>query len=387
MRKQITATAVSLALATVLVACGSKDSSNTGASAPVAPAATTRAQAVATRAPSPERVASRIDLGGAGATQPYQLYSLWSGEYTTQVDPNVAINYQPVGNSKGRAEFLAGNADFGAHDAFLTTEQMAQGRGPIIHIPTAVYGVVVTYNLPGISGELKLTGDVMADLFMGTIKSWNDPRLAAINPGVTFPDLPIKVVYRSDSSTTTFMFSEYLSSVSPDWKTKLGASNSIKWLTGAGAEDNQGVLDALRDTPGSVGYAKYFYTEESNLPVAQVKNSAGQFVKPSLESFGAAAAAAAPGMADHLRVSFVNPTGEKSYPIAGFTWMLAYEKQSDPIKAQALTGYLWWALHDERARKIQQTQPYAPLPLEVVAKVDKLIQGITVDGTQALKLK
>jgi len=370
----------------LVAACGSGGDGTTAANTTPRAAVTQAAAGAATSAPLAEKVASRVDLNGAGATFPFPLYSKWFDEYGKSVDPNVKINYQSIGSGGGIKQITERTVDFGATDGFMNEEQLAAAPG-ILHIPMALGAVVPTYNLPGVTAELKFTPEVLVDIYLGKIKKWNDVRLKDINPGVSLPDADITVVYRSDGSGTTYIWTDYLSSVSPEWKQKVGTGTSVSWPTGIGGKGNEGVTGVVKQTPGALGYVELIYAEQNKLPHGAVRNKAGQFVKASLDTVTAAAAGAAKNAPDDLRMSIVNADGEKAYPVAGFTWLLVYDKQSDPLKAQALTGFMWWALHDKQALSIQRDLLYAPVPPEIVAQAEKLIKRITVNGQPALKLK
>ncbi len=386
---RLTFLSVLTVVALAIVACGEGGESTAKATASP-PAFGTAAARMATPATgavaAPERVPGRVELTGAGATFPYPLYSKWFDEYNKSVDPNVRVNYQSIGSGGGIKQITERTVDFGATDGFMNEEQLAAAPG-ILHIPMALGAVVPTYNLPGVTAELKFTGEVLAGIYLGQIKKWNDPRLKDLNPGTSLPDADITVVHRSDGSGTTYIFTDYLSSVSPEWKQRVGSGTSVNWPTGIGGKGNEGVTGVVKQTPGAIGYVELIYAEQNRLPYGAVRNRAGQFVKASLDSVSAAAAGAAATAPDDLRMSIVNADGERSYPISGFTWLLVYDTMTDPLKAQALTGFMWWALHDPRARQIQQELFYAPVPPEIVTKAERLIRRITVNGQPALKLR
>jgi phosphate transport system substrate-binding protein len=364
----------------VVMACGGGGENTAKATA--TPATPGEAAAVA----APEKVPSRVNLTGAGSTFVYPLLSKWVDEYSKSADPNVRINYQSIGSGGGIKQITERTVDFGATDGFMNEEQLAAAPG-ILHIPVTLGAVVPTYNLPGVSAELKFTGEVLAGIYLGQIKKWNDPRLKDLNPGVSLPDADITVVHRSDGSGTTYIWTDYLSSVSPEWKQRVGTSTSVNWPTGIGGKGNEGVTGVVKQTPGALGYVEMIYAEQNKLPYGAVRNKAGRFVKATPDSVSAAAAGAAATAPDDLRMSIVNADGEQSYPISGFTWLLVYDKMTDPLKAQALTGFMWWALHDPRARQIQKDLLYAPVPPEMVTKAERLIRRITVAGQPALKLR
>lgn len=320
-------------------------------------------------------------LSGAGATFPYPLYSKWIDVYGRE--KGVRINYQSIGSGAGQKQVFAGTVDFGGSDAPLNDEQLKE-HPDIVHIPTALGAVVVTYNLPG-NPELKLTPDLVADIFLGKIKKWNDPRLAAANPGVKLPDTSLTVVHRSDGSGTTFVFTDYLSAVSGEWKDKAGKGTAVKWPAGIGGKGNEGVSAAVRQTPGAVGYVELTYAEKNRMPHAAIRNREGEFVKASLDSVTAAAAGAASTMPDDLRVSIVNAPGKSSYPISSFTYILVRKDIADAAKGKALAEFLWWGIHD--GQKYTKDLLYAPLPDEVVKKAEAKVKSLTGGGKPLLEGK
>ncbi len=315
-------------------------------------------------------------LTGAGATFPYPLYSKWFDVY--QQKTGVKINYQSIGSGGGIQQITQRTVDFGASDAPMTDEQLAAAPGPLLHIPTVIGAVVVTYNVPGIGPGLKLTPEALASVFLGEVQKWNDPRIAQSNPGMSLPATDIAVVHRSDGSGTTNIFTDYLSAVSATWKSRVGKGTSVDWPVGLGGKGNEGVTGQVQQTPGAIGYVELAYAVQNKLPVASLQNQAGKFVDPTIESTTAAAAGAAASMPDDLRVSIVNATGAQSYPIAGFTYLLVYREQADAAKGKTLVDFLWWALHDGQA--FAKDLLYAPLPTEVVRKAEAKIASITFQG-------
>jgi phosphate transport system substrate-binding protein len=312
-------------------------------------------------------------INGAGASFPYPIYAKWFSEYQKS-HPDVQINYQSIGSGAGIQQFVGKTVDFGASDAPMTDEQLAQAGAPVYHIPTVLGAVVVTYNLPGVDKDLKLTGPVVADLFSGKITKWNDPELTRLNPGVKLPSLSVLVAHRSDGSGTTNIFSDYLSKVSADWKTKVGSGTSLKWPVGLGGKGNEGVSGLIKQTPGSVGYVELIYAENNKLPYAQIQNKAGQFTHPSLASVTAAADGALKTMPEDFRVSLTDASGKNSYPISGFTYLLVWKTMPDADKAAKLVGFLRWA--ETEGQKFAQPLYYAPLPKSLVSKVEKKIATI-----------
>jgi phosphate transport system substrate-binding protein len=309
-------------------------------------------------------------INGAGATFPYPIYSKWFDEYV-KVDPSVRFNYQSIGSGGGQKQILAQTVDFGASDGPMSDENLSKAPGKILHIPTVAGAVVLTYNLSG-NPSLKLDGDTIAGIFLGQIKKWNDPKLAALNSGAKFPDQDIVVVHRSDGSGTTFIFTDYLSKVSSEWKQKAGNNTSVNWPTGIGGKGNEGVSGQVKQTPGAIGYVELIYATQNKMPYADVKNSAGEFVKPSLESITSALAAA--DIPDDFRFSMTNAPGKDAYPICGATWLLVYEQQKDPAKGKKLVEFLKWAAKD--GEKMAKDLDYAPLPETVQERVLKRINEI-----------
>jgi phosphate transport system substrate-binding protein len=311
-------------------------------------------------------------INGAGATFPYPIYSKWISEYK-QVDTSVRINYQSIGSGGGQKQITAQTVDFGASDGPMSDENLAQAPGKILHIPTVAGADVITYNLPG-DPKLKLDGDVIVNIFMGNITKWNDPKITALNPGVNLPDQPIVTVHRADGSGTTFIFTDYLSSVSPVWADTAGKGTSVKWPAGSGlaAKGNEGVAGQVKQLSGAIGYVELIYAKQNNMPYADVKNSSGNFINPSLDSITAALATAK--IPDDFRFSMVNPPGEKAYPIAGATWLLVYEQQKDAAKGKKLVEFLNWAL--SKGEAMATSLDYAPLPDEVQKRVLERIKTI-----------
>ena len=295
-------------------------------------------------------------INGAGATFPYPLYSKWFDEYA-KVDPSVRFNYQSIGSGGGQKQILAQTVDFGASDGPMSDQNLAKAHSKLLHIPTVAGAVVVTYNLPG-PPTLKLDGPLIADIFLGKITVWNDARIAALNPGVKLPGTDVVVVHRSDGSGTSYIFTDFLSNVSKDWETKVGRHTSVKWPAGLGAKGNEGVAGQVKQLPGTIGYVELAYAHQNKLPKAQIKNSSGNFVTPSLESVTEALATAK--IPDDFRFSMVDPPGEKAYPISGATWLLVYEQQADAAKGKKLVEFLQWAL--SKGEAMASALDYAPLP-------------------------
>ena len=313
---------------------------------------------------------AQMMINGAGATFPYPIYSKWFDEYA-KVDPSVRFNYQSIGSGGGQKQILAQTVDFGASDGPMSDDNLSKAPGKILHIPTVAGAVVLTYNLAG-NPSLKLDGDTVAGIYLGQIKKWNDPKIAALNPGAKLPDQEIVVVHRSDGSGTTFIFTDYLSKVSGEWKQKAGNNTSVNWPAGIGGKGNEGVSGQVKQTPGAIGYVELIYAIQNKMPYADVKNAAGQFVKPTLESVTAALGTA--NIPDDFRFSMTNAPGSDAYPIAGATWLLVYEQQKDPTKGKKLVEFLKWAL--TKGEGMAKDLNYAPLPDEVQQRVLKRIDEI-----------
>ena len=313
---------------------------------------------------------AQMMINGAGATFPYPIYSKWFDEYA-KVDPSVRFNYQSIGSGGGQKQILAQTVDFGASDGPMSDDNLTKAPGKILHIPTVAGAVVMTYNLPG-NPALKLDGETIADIFLGKIKKWNDPKIAALNPGAKLPENEIVVVHRSDGSGTTFIFTDYLSKVSAEWKQKAGNNTSVNWPTGIGGKGNEGVSGQVKQTPGAIGYVELIYAIQNKMPYAEVKNAAGQFVKASIESVTAALGTA--NIPDDFRFSMTNAPGESAYPISGATWLLVYEQQKDPAKGKKLIEFLKWAM--TKGEGMAKDLNYAPLPNEVQQRVLQRIDEI-----------
>jgi phosphate transport system substrate-binding protein len=313
---------------------------------------------------------AQMMINGAGATFPYPIYSKWFDEYA-KVDPSVRFNYQSIGSGGGQKQILAQTVDFGASDGPMTDDNLTKAPGKILHIPTVAGAVVLTYNLPG-NPALKLDADTIAGIFLGQIKKWNDPKLTALNAGTKLPDQEIVVVHRSDGSGTTFIFTDYLSKVSSEWKEKVGNNTSVNWPAGIGGKGNEGVSGQVKQTPGAIGYVELIYATQNKMPYAEVKNSAGQFVKPTIDSVTAAMATA--NIPDDFRFSMTNAPGKDAYPICGATWLLVYEQQKDAAKGKKLVEFLKWAAKD--GEKMATDLQYAPLPDSLQQRVLKRIDEI-----------
>ena len=308
-------------------------------------------------------------LTGAGATFPNPIYSKWFSEYHSQ-HPEIEINYQAIGSGGGIRQVLAGTVDFGATDGPMTDEQLASSKTKILHIPTVLGSVVPAYHVNGVTEELKFTPQVLADIFLGKITSWNDPALVKINPSAKLPNVPIVIVHRSDSSGTSYCFTDYLSKVSPDWKSGPGKGTAVKWPVGMGAKGNEGVAGMVRQMDGAIGYVELIYAIQNNIPYGSMQNASGAFVKASLD--GTTAAAASAKMPDDFRVSITNAPGKDSYPISTFTWLLIPAQAKDPSKQKIIVDFLNWML-DKGETEVTQLA-YAPLPQAVADQVRKTIK-------------
>lgn len=325
------------------------------------------------------KAAQNISLQGAGATFPYPLYSKWMSEYN-KLHPHVRINYQSIGSGGGIQQVVKQTVDFGATDAPMKDSDANGAPGKLHHVPMTIGAVVISYNVPGVDKALQLDPDVIGDIFLGKIKKWNDARITASNEGLTLPDKDIAVVHRSDGSGTTSVFTDYLASVSPEWKDSVGAGKSVKWPTGLGAKGNEGVTGQIKSTPGAIGYIELAYATQNKLPFASIKNKAGKYMAPKIEAV--TAAGAGQEMPDALHTSLVNPEGEASYPIAAYTYILVYEDMKDATKAKALVDFLWWASHD--GQKFAAELQYAPIPEAVVKKIETRLKSLKSGGKAIL---
>lgn len=321
-------------------------------------------------------VLGQTTLNGAGATFPNPIYSAWFGEYR-KAHGDVQINYQPIGSGGGIRQVTEGTVDFGASDVPMTDDQLKEAltkqKTKILNIPTVLGAVVPAYNIPGVSGDVKFTPEILSGIYIGKITNWNDPAIGAANSGVKFPNQEIVVVHRSDGSGTTFIFTDYLSKVSNDWKGQVGAGASVKWPKGMGGKGNEGVAGFIRQLPGSIGYIELIYALQNHIAYGSVRNSAGTFLKASLEGV-TAAAASAPKMPPDFRVSITNAPGKDAYPISSFTWLLIPEQSKDAAKGKILAAFLNWMVTD--GQKMTSALSYAPLPDAVAAKVKDAIKQV-----------
>jgi phosphate transport system substrate-binding protein len=319
---------------------------------------------------------AQTTLNGAGATFPNPIYSKWFSEYG-KLHSNVQINYQANGSGGGIRGVTEGTVDFGASDMPMTDEQLADAQAKlktrVLNIPTVLGAVVPAYNIPGVSGEVKFTPDALAGIFLGKVTKWNDKAITSVNPGVNFPDIDIIVVHRSDGSGTTFIWTDYLSKVSPDWKSGVGSNTSVKWPVGLGGKGSEGVTGLVRQMQGSIGYVELIYATQNNVAYGSVRNAAGVFLKASLEG-ATAAAASAPAMPADFRVSITNAPGKDAYPISSFTWLLVPEQSKDAAKGKILADFLNWMVTD--GQKMTSSLSYSPLPNSVSQKVKDAIKVV-----------
>ncbi len=324
--------------------------------------------------------AQTIALNGAGATFPFPLYSKWSQVY--DAEKGVRINYQSIGSGGGIRQFMEKTVDFGASDGPMTDDQVRQAGGRVLHIPMVAGAVVLVYNIQGVGPGLNFTSGVLADIFLGKISKWNDPRIVKDNAGMKLPAADIVVVHRSDGSGTTAIWVNYLSKVSAEWKTKVGEGTSVEWPTGLGGRGNEGVAGLVKQTPNALGYVELAYALTNQMPFGSVQNKAGQFVRPSLSSTTKAMDGALRSIPEDYRVFFTNPDGRDAYPVAGFTWILIYGDQRDPVKGKALVDFLWWATHD--GQKYAPTLLYASLPKSLVQRIEGTLKSVTAQGKAML---
>jgi phosphate transport system substrate-binding protein len=324
-------------------------------------------------------VGAQVRLNGAGATFPYIIYQNWIATYNQRFD-NVEINYQSIGSGGGIRQFSDKTVDFGASDAPMTDSAIAAIQGNVLHIPTVLGAVVPTYNLPGVTATLRFTPALLADIFLGKLTRWNDARIAAANPGVTLPASDILVVHRSDGSGTTFVWTDYLSKVSPEWLRRVGRGTSVNWPVGLGGRGNEGVAATVRQTPGAIGYVELGYALLNRMAVGQVQNRAGTFVTPSIESVTAAAAGAMSAMGPNtdFRVSITDPAGTNAYPVSSFTWLLVRQTYPDAARARELVRFIWWGLTEGQAKAAPLG--YAPLPTEMRPWIEARLKTVSASG-------
>jgi phosphate transport system substrate-binding protein len=344
MKRSFSILSAALITAALAAACGG------GGSGPVRP-------------PSDASPAGTTKINGAGATFPNPIYSKWFSEYN-KLHPNVEINYQSIGSGGGIRQLLERTVFFGASDQPMTDEMLAKAPGPILHFPTVLGAVVPVYNLAGTNTQIKFTGPVLADIFLGKITKWNDPAIAKLNAGMSLPSSNITVAHRSDGSGTTFVWADYLAKISPEWKQKVGANSSLNWPVGVGGKGNEGVAGLVSQTPGSLGYVELVYALQNKISYGAVQNQSGEFIVPDVASVTAAAAGAMSTMPKDFRVSITNSPGKGAYPISSFTWILLYEDPQDKNHARIMSDFMKWALNEGQAMAV--TLGYARLPEQLV---------------------
>ncbi|EHQ90308.1 phosphate ABC transporter substrate-binding protein PstS [Desulfosporosinus youngiae] len=331
--------------------------------------------------PAGQENTGKASLTGSGSSFVYPLLNQQIEEYRKQ-NPNITINYQSTGSGAGIKQVSEQTIDFGATDGLMTDDQLKAAKGgKLLHIPLTLGAVAVTYNLPDVPKDLKISPAVLADIFLGKITNWNDQTIAADNPGVSLPDAKITVAHRSDGSGTTYIFSDYLNSISPEWSSKVGKGTSLNWPAGLGGKGNSGVAGVIQQTSGAIGYLELAYAVQNNLPYAMLKNKEGKWIAPNLQSTSAAAAGAT--IPDDMRVSIVNAPGPDAYPIAGFAWALLYQDQTDKAKGAALVNFINWAIHDGQA--LAEGLHYAKLPGDLVGREEGMLKSITFQGQPLLK--
>jgi len=318
----------------------------------------------------------KISLNGAGSTFVFPMMSKWSAMYDA-VKPGVRVNYQSIGSGGGIRQVMAGTVDFGATDGPMTDEQLKEAGKPVLHIPVVMGAVVPVYNI-SVSKAIRFSGPVLADIFLGKIKKWNDPALVKLNPGVKLPDQDILVVHRADGSGTTYIWVDYLAKVSPEWKEKVGVATSVNWPVGLGGKGNEGVAGQVKRTPGSIGYVELVYALQNKMAFGPVQNRAGEFIKASAAAVSAAGAGAAKSIPPDLRVSITDAPGKGAYPVSGFVWVLAYADQENKVRGQAVTDFLWWVIHD--GQKAAKPLDYSRIPDDVVKMAEGKIREIKYKG-------
>jgi phosphate transport system substrate-binding protein len=333
------------------------------------------AAAVLAALPAASLPAQTVQINGAGATFPYPIYSKWFSEYN-KLHPEVEINYQSIGSGGGIRQLSNQTVFFGATDGPMTADQQYAAPGAILHLPTVLGAVVPIYNIPGVDKQLRFTGKVLADVIMGKVAKWNNPAIAGLNPGIPLPGTDITVAHRSDGSGTTYIFVDYLSKVSPDFKQTVGVATSVNWPVGVGGKGNEGVAGLVKQTPGSIGYVELVYAKQNKIDYGSVQNFDGEFVSATLESVTAAAAAAGKAMPKDFRVSITNAPGKGAYPISSFTWLLFYERPSDKKKSKIMVDFMKWALTE--GQKYASDLGYAPLPAEVISLEMEALKRISI---------
>ena len=320
-----------------------------------------------------EAPAANVALNGAGSTFIYPVMSRWSSEYQ-HVAPNVQVNYQSIGSGGGIRQLIAHTVQFGCTDGPMTDDQLKEAKSPVVHVPLVMGAVVPTYNLPALPHAIRFTPDALAGIYLGDVKTWNDPKIASVNPDLTLPATPIVVVHRSDGSGTTYVWTDYLSKVSPDWKSKVGVATSVNWPTGLGGRGNEGVAGTVRQTPGAIGYVELTYAIQNKMPAGEVKNRAGNFVTANVDAVTAAAAGAVTTLPEDLRYSITDAPGDKAWPISGTTWAVLYKDMPAGPERTAVVSFLRWAIHD--GQKFSGPLDYAQLPPELVARAEAKLDQV-----------
>jgi phosphate transport system substrate-binding protein len=334
-----------------------------------------------TTSSAPSGATTGTGLNGAGATFPYPIYSRWFDSYS-KAHPGATVNYQSIGSGAGIQQLKNRTVDFGASDAPLSDQEVKEMPSPVVHIPTVAGAVVLSYNLPDVPDKLKLTPEAIAGIFLGKVTRWSDPAIAGANSGVKLPDTAIGVAHRSDGSGTSYIFTNYLCDVSPEWKAKVGAGKSVNWPVGLGGKGNEGVTGQIKGLPGGIGYVELAYALTNKLKVALVRNTAGQFVEPTVASTTTAAEAAAPKLAQDIRTPIANAASPQAYPICGFTYILLFRDQTDATKGKAVVDLLDWCLHD--GQKMASSLDYAPLPESVVKLNEAALKTVQSQGKPLL---
>jgi phosphate transport system substrate-binding protein len=351
-----------LAMSIAVVGCQSSQSSSAGGEAGVT---------------SPQGTGGTVSLNGAGSTFVYPLMSRWSSEYQ-KVNPNVQVNYQSIGSGGGIRQLIAHTVQFGATDAPLTDDQLKEAGSPIVHVPLVMGAVVPTYNLAALPHAIHFTPEALAGIFLGAVKTWNDPVLVSANGDLKLPAMPIVVVHRSDGSGTTYVWTDYLSKVSPEWKSKVGNATSVNWPTGLGGRGNEGVAGTVKQTPGAIGYVELTYAIQNKMPTGQVRNRAGNFVEPTIDAVTAAAAAALATIPADLRYSITNAPGDKAWPISGTVWAVLYKDMPSGRDRSGVVSFLRWAIHD--GQKFCAQLDYAALPPELAERSDAQLNLVEAAG-------
>jgi phosphate transport system substrate-binding protein len=326
----------------------------------------------------PRAASAQLLINGAGATFPYPLYSKWFDSYAA-LHPTIHFNYQSIGSGGGIKQLENRTVDFGASDAPMNDEQLKAAPDKILHFPTVLGAVVVTYNLPELTQPLKLTGPVVANIYLGKVTKWNDPAITELNPGVALPDSNIVICHRSDGSGTTYIFTDYLSKVSPDWNKEAGKGTAVKWPVGLGGKGNEGVTALIRQTAASIGYVELIYAANNKLPAAVLRNRDGQWMEANLKTVTGAAAATAANMPADFRVSITDASGSDSYPIASFTYLLVYQRQNDAAKGRAIVDFINWMLHE--GQKYAPALTYAPLPDQVIGAEENQLKAVALPAS------